>query len=181
MALSNWDTLVLDHKGNPSRGDLISPMGITVEVHKNWLYLRDPQAWRPGQFVEPTVMEIQEGSIHYLDVHVFARRGPAYGIYFSVWTGNEGKEGFSAMAGIGCSGYVEEKYVGVLPEYIQYLQALLREEDVPEVLKTLDFSHALRFNQGDAYFTDRFNKDVPATRPGKAEPTILSEVIKNYE
>lgn len=42
-----------------------------------------------------------------------------------------------------------------------------------------DFSQAVRFNQGDAYFADRIGFEVPATAIGKAESTILSNLISN--
>ena len=59
MALSNWDTFAVDEKGEPTDGRFTSALGVEVEIYKNWLYVRDEQAWRDGgRFVSPTVMSM---------------------------------------------------------------------------------------------------------------------------
>ncbi len=82
MALSNWDTLALDESGRPTNGVFTSPLGIVVEIYKNWLYVRDSKGWESGGgYVEPTIMEIQHGSLSYKDVQISAIRGPKNGVY----------------------------------------------------------------------------------------------------
>lgn len=86
MALSNWDTLAVNEKGEPTNGVFTSPLGVSVSIYKNWLYISDKTAWREGcGYVEHTVMEIMEGSIRYMDVHIEAKRGPQNGVYAVVW------------------------------------------------------------------------------------------------
>ncbi len=106
MALSNWDTLAIDHEGKSTNGVFISPLGVQVEIYKNWLYVRDEKAWQEGgSYIEPTIMHINEGNLHYKDVDILAKRGPQKGIYVLVYSGWEHSNTFVAMAGSGVSGY----------------------------------------------------------------------------
>lgn len=45
VALSNWDTLAIDHNNNSINGVIKSKMGVTVRIYKNWLYIEDNIAW----------------------------------------------------------------------------------------------------------------------------------------
>lgn len=86
MALSNWDTLAVDQEGKPCGGSFVFPSGISVDIHKNWIYVNDPKAWRKGSgYVEPVVMQVEEGKITYQEIHIQAIRGPKNGIYFTAW------------------------------------------------------------------------------------------------
>lgn len=60
---------------------LVSPSGVRLETYKNWLTIDDPQSWRPGAYLEPTVMHIHEGHVECRDVTVRAVRGPQDGVY----------------------------------------------------------------------------------------------------
>lgn len=134
MALSNWDTLAVDHTGKPCRGLFTSPKGISVEFYKNWLYVRDPKAWHEGSsYVKPTIMQISHGSLTYGDVQIEAIRGPKNGIYALVYSTqypdyriDEGKVSITegsklkdpvttGMVGIGCYGFRNEADI-ILPE-----------------------------------------------------------------
>lgn len=82
MALSNWDTLAVNQTGESTNGVFVSPLGVSVEFYKNWLYVRDKQGWnKGGRFVEPTVMQVEHGVLHYKDVSITAIRGPQNGVY----------------------------------------------------------------------------------------------------
>jgi hypothetical protein len=127
MALSNWDTMALNEKGEPSHGEFTSPCGVSVEFYKNWLYVRDAKAWQEGGgYTEPTVMEIQPGDIRYKDVHILALRGPQNGVFAVVWTGY-GDE-VKGMAGCGVYGYEGMEWIGVTPESLTWWVAKLRGE-----------------------------------------------------
>lgn len=126
MALSNWDTLAINAKGENCYGEFKSPLGITVEFYKNWLYVYDKKAWeKGGYFVEDCVMQVTEGSIRYKDVAILAKRGPKDGIYAVIWTMHYEPEYFDFMLGIGCSGYKDKikeilTKLNRLQEYDQY-------------------------------------------------------------
>lgn len=213
MALSNWDTLAVDLKGEPQAGCFVSPGGVRVEIYKNWIYVHDAKAWREGgPFVADTVMQISEGQVRYHDVHIRAIRGPQDGVYVVCWHENTetGRDDgvlnplLTGMIGCGVSGFEGEKWVGVLPGSVQFLQrwisnkertftdeeieemlpdlddkakAEVREEfsfDFPEEIATVKLDRAIRFNQGDEYFADKIGTPLNATKPGESAKPILS-------
>jgi len=192
MALSNWDTLAVDESGTPNGGSFTSPMGVVVEFYKNWIYVSDAKAWREGGgYVEPIVMQVQSGEIEYQDVHVLALRGPQNGVYAAVWVGF-GSDA-TGMIGCGVYGYDGHDFVGVKADSVRWFRDKLAEKaadttslsepfeydvyDVPDSLRRVDWSKALRFNQGDAYFAARVGAATPATEPGMTNPTILSRLL----
>lgn len=186
MALSNWDTWALTHEGKPCEGSFTSPAGVEVELYKNWLYVRDPQAWRPGEFCEPVVMEVTQGNIVYRDVHILAWRGPQGGVYAQVWTGwGTDDKPYQGMVGIGAYGYNGNEFVGVLPESIAWFVRLAEKQrqrkyvGCDALVKALKENQrsGIRFNQGDAYFARALGFDTPATTPGEAEDTVMSQML----
>lgn len=78
MALSNWDTLAFDLYG-PSTGRVTNHQNLTIEIYKNWLYLRagreDPQA------EDPQIICLTEGQLTWGAWTVTARRGPQDGVF----------------------------------------------------------------------------------------------------
>jgi hypothetical protein len=129
MALSNWDTLAIDLDGNPTNGVFKSPKsGITVEIYKNWVYVRDAKAWHEGRYVNDVVLEIQSGSLHYQEVSIEAVRGPQNGIYVACWTvdynvkDEKGKAKYHGMIGCGVYGFSDEDWVGVTKESLEFLK-----------------------------------------------------------
>lgn len=231
MALSNWDTLALNEKGESTNGVFTSPLGVTVEIYKNWLYVRDPKAWQEGgSYVHPVVMEVQKGSFHYKDVQIEAIRGPKNGIYCVVSctryqdqpkaTPEDPKPAYvppivTAMVGIGCYGYGGEygdEWIGIDDTEKDFLAGWLQGHATEQVtmfsssydpktkewvkgkevmetvshnfdkaIRDIPFGNALRFNQGDAYFAKNLDFELPATKPGEAQPTIMSQMLKSTE
>lgn len=87
MALSNWETLAVNAKGEPINGVFVSKLGVSVEFYKNWLYVRDPKGWlEGGHFIEPTVMKVESCELAYKDVRIIAKRGPQDGIYAVIYS-----------------------------------------------------------------------------------------------
>ena len=179
MALSNWATLAVDHKGNAISGVFVSKrkalLGIRVEFYKNWIYVYDEKGWnKHSGYVKPCVMEIQEGDINYKGIRIKAVRGPKNGIYAVVIDGWKGDRGFRAMAGIGCYGWGENiiddsedgGWVGVEQEEEQFLFEQLEKWDMvgdkkefkPNVLKK-----ALQFNQGNMFFSRHIGTPLGAS------------------
>lgn len=198
MALSNWDTLALTHDGAASDGSFTSPLGIQVEFYKNWLYIRDPKGWRAGgHYLEPTVAEVTSGRLVYQDVTIEVLRGPQNGVYAVVWSGHKHDGSIRGIVGCGVSGYDGETWTGVLPASLAWWRERLTETeravleydgerheyddpvlDVPDVFRKLDWSGAVRFNQGDAYFAARLGGPLPATVPGAADDPMLMRALK---
>lgn len=126
MALSNYDSFALDEQGRSTCGSITSALDIEVELYKTWLYIHDPKAWQEGSsFTKSIVMRIQEGELTYKDTRIKARRGPKQGVYFVVETGNETNR--KIMIGIGCYGYVGDRFVGVDQAEIAFLRTWLNE------------------------------------------------------
>lgn len=122
MALSNWDTAALDEQSRPTNGVFVSPVGISVRIYKSWLYIDDPAGWRPkGSFTEPTVAQINDGSLWYKDVKIRAWRGPSDGIYVVVWSGYD--KNIRCMVGCGVYGFLDNgEWTGVTDEHIEFLK-----------------------------------------------------------
>lgn len=189
MALSNWDTLALTHEGKSCNGVFVSPLGVTVEFYKNWVYVRDPQAWRSaGGWAEPTVMEVQHGELRYQDVHIQAWRGPQRGIYAVVSAWNRTTDLYTGMVGCGVYGYKQSNlededdgWVGVLPTSVVWFQGRLTKTYKGTCLpwlKGFRLDGATRFNQGDAYFAKALGVETPATPPGESGPTVLEQMME---
>lgn len=99
MSGFDYERLALDHHGEPIDA-FTTPGGVSAEIYKTWVYIRDPKAWRPGRFVAPTIAEFWHGSACYQDLYVFASRMPSKnGIFCAAWSGH-GKS-LTGMVGIG--------------------------------------------------------------------------------
>lgn len=135
MALSNWDTLAVDLKGEAQAGFFVSPCGVRVEIYKNWVYIHDPKAWRKGgQFCEDVVIELQHGDLHYMDVEIRAVRGPQNGIYVACWhidwhVEDKKPAEYTGMVGCGVYGFEGEDWVGVTPDSVEFLQKWIGKKE----------------------------------------------------
>ena len=138
MALSNWDDKAWDVKGNPMPsiiefGIISVEFGtVSVEVYKNWLYIKDAAAWDENSgYRFPTIMEISEGYIRYKKIIIHAIRGPQNSIMARVECGYDND---AVMYAIGAYGYDDNgDFVGVLPETVAEFRKWLKEDyDIPE-------------------------------------------------
>jgi len=133
MALSNYDSLALNEKGEPINGVITSPLGVTVEIYKNWLYIRDNKAWKKnGYFVKPTVMQINSGDITYQDLHILALRGPQGGIYVIVYYMDK-EYNPHGMIGCGVCAYIDDKnhrtrFAGVTKKCLSWFKKELNKK-----------------------------------------------------
>lgn len=105
MALSNWDTLAFDLNG-PCTGRVESQDGRSVEIYKNWLYLRDG---------DKIIGTLHEGNFSFGQWIVLARRGPQNGVYVVAHAAHYAEGGRTEeriLVGCGVSGFedAEEKY-----------------------------------------------------------------------
>lgn len=189
MALSNWDTLALDKDGQPCNGVLLRKFKdgsySAVEIYKNWLYVRDTTMWSKNKnFIEPTIAQISEGEIFISDYNIHAIRGPQISVLAYIETGYKNDNSFDCMCGIGCCGFDNEDWIGVRQEtfnkLIEYLEHLSEDYIVEkDYIKTIKDSVPLRFNQGDGYFAEKFNKEelTQVTEIGKAEKPVMIQMI----
>lgn len=182
MALSNWDTFAMDLHGCPVHGSFTSTQGVTVEVYKNGLYVNDPETWKEGTFSKPVVASIEEGSLRYRDVYIWAIRGPQDGIYACIWERNYNPNQTNGIIAIGVYGYDGENWTGIERSstawFTGQLKAVPSGVDLPEEFNRLCLDHGFRYNQGDAYFATHIGKNIPATLPGEAEEPVIDDVLK---
>jgi len=188
MALSNWDTMAVDKPPPFRERYLTSPLGVSVSIYKNWLYVRDAHAWQEGgAFIEPTVMEVQEGNLCYKDLKILAFRGPQEGVYVAAWSGWTHLGTLKGMVGCGVYGYEGETFVGVQSASAAWLQERLTGDEyrhkVPKELRNvlLSKSELDRFNQGDAFFAKHLGVDTPATGLGEVGPPVLEQALKEIK
>lgn len=199
MALSNWATLALDEKGQATNGVFTSPLGVGIEIYKSWLYVRDEKAWRDKSgYVQPTVMQVQEGVLHYLDVEIVAERGCdgfPESVYCAVWSGYESDKDdlVTGMVGIGTYGFSQFRKDPEDPEYnlfegvrkyeLEWLKERIdfwiHEHGAPSKFAKIDFSKALHFNAGDAFFASHLGRQTPAAPVGETTgTTAIMDITK---
>lgn len=185
MALSNWDTFTMTHEGKPCGGVFTSPQGVSVEIYKNWIYLRDKD-WNKVKDWSP-VMEIYDSRTHYKDVNI-ASKFINHTIYVATWSGYDYDKSVHGMVGIGTMGYdVKGKYVGVTEKHITRLKKFLNEKsiiysvEIPDILKNIDLHKGKRFNQGDKFFSKTTGTDIQCSSIDEAKEPIFSQLIKNMK
>jgi len=134
MALSNWDDKAWDIKGNPMPS-IIEFGTVSVEVYKNWLYVKDPAAWDENSvWSSPNIMEINEGDFQYKRILIRAIRGPQNSILTRIQCGYINDSDYAVMYVIGAYGYDDSgDFVGVLPETVtEFRKWLKKEYSIPE-------------------------------------------------
>lgn len=177
MALSNWDTLAIDHNNKPINGSIKSKRGVEVEIYKNWIWIRD----------KTETHEIYSADLIYKDVVIHAERGPQNGIYCivgtPVWPAENDK--LNLMVGIGCYGFNDDRWIGVCKESVNHLARIIRENAssyllnaYEEILSNIDLEQAQRYNQGDKYIADNLNINTPTSKVGEADNTIVIQMLK---
>jgi hypothetical protein len=193
MALSNWDTFAIDHKGKAMTKDFISPLGIRVGVRKSWLYVESEKLWQKGgNYCEHVISTINEGNLGIADINIRAKRlsDDTEGIVAIVWCGYVGQRGFRAMATIGCYGYKGNEFIGVTGEQKGELLELFDELDKNCDLnadKLVCMRNAIidpkskRYNQGDRYFADKLKVNIPTTKVGQANEPVLGQMLKGVQ
>lgn len=178
MALSNWDTLAVDHTGAPlAEASFRAADGTSVRFYKNWLYVGSEALWRPGcGFDCPTIERIDEGVRSIGALTIRAARGPRDGVYALVHERRAGGV-IRAMAGCACDGYQGEAWVGIGAAEVEALARLLAAQPEPS-LRRIDLSRARRTNQGDALIAGRFGVPTPDSAAGQAEEPLLSDLLR---
>ena len=135
----------VDLDSRPCDGIFVSPLGVRVELYKNWLYVGDRSAWRDGGFfIQDTVMQIQRGSLCYLDVMIEAERleGPdGDTIVFAAWSSSD--KNVRGIVGAGTYAYQtlengREVYHGITPEHVQRLREFLDRSTIDEIETTAE-------------------------------------------
>lgn len=179
MALSNWDTAAWDQDGNPIEGKLTVGQ-ISIEIYKNWIYVRDPERWAKGLYgySNNVVMEIQFGDITYRGFRIRAVRGPQNSIMAVVEHGYKFQGNYQAMFAIGGYAYYRNKCVGVQQKTIEKFRTVKYFQD--EGIIFPEFKVLRRYNQGDAFLSKELFgakiKDV-CTEVGKQNPTLMEQVF----
>ena len=187
MALSNWDCIAWDERGEPCDGRLRTPDGIIVDIYKNWVYVYDKTAYESWKsdcknYDHPCIMEIHEGIFTYKNIDIRATRGKQGAIYVAAIYRIYRENKVLGLYGIGCYGYESDEWVGVKEETIaDFFRWLYKTAEkyilpIPET-----FGEQKRFNQGDRLFADCFGFEIPTTEPEKADDPILSKLFKKLD
>jgi hypothetical protein len=174
MPVSDWDVLAVDELGRPSNGvSEASPAGVRVEVAENALHVYGEDLWSPlGSLPRPLGMVVRGGDLLLRDTHVLAEPVARGGLAWATWFFRGADP--VATVGVVTMGFDEGgRYAGVTPAAVDALRdALARWQAgrrLPAGLAALPAGHALRFNQGDAFFAARLGHALPATPVGEAE------------
>lgn len=112
MALSNWDTLAINGKGESSIGECTFSSGTNIEIYKNWCYISNEKMWvEGGGFTSPVIAQFIQGEINIGGVQIKAARNRQDAIFLFASKGY--RETLEIFAGIGCSGYADrmEEYL----------------------------------------------------------------------
>ena len=142
MALSDWDVLMMNEQGKPTKALFTSPKGVQVEIYKNWIHIHDEKAWiGEGLFAytKPIVMKIEEGKLDYKDIEIVAIRGPQNGVYVAVWStiwvkDNEYPKIIGCL-GCGVSGYTRNgRYVGVTKSSLRWFIREINKKEIEEMV-----------------------------------------------
>lgn len=186
MALSNWDTIAWDEKGEPCLGSMECPDGSSIEIRKNWAHISDPKAFRSegSPFTADVIIQIWHGSFQYRRLCAFAKRGPQESVFLvAIYQEYEPKV-LKELFAIGAYGYSGNKWTGIKPttidEYKLWLRQLGNEDEIDAAMLP-ELKPGLRYNQGDAYFANHLGEAVPGTPPGEAKDTILSQMLDRVE
>ena len=190
IALSNWDTLSFNEKGEPVGGIFRSPMGVDVEIYKNWIYIKDKAAWQKGAYAEPFIMEIWKSELCYKDVHVvsdFVENS----IFVAAWSGWMHENTLKGMVGCGVYGFDSNgEYVGVTRTHLSYLKLFLESKYpfkeriyfiIPNSLKDIELENGKRFNQGDMFFHKEIGTNTQCSTIGKAEEPVMMKILKSKD
>ena len=186
MALSNWDTLCFNHKGEVCEGKFTSPMGIVVEAYKDWLYVKDKQTWRKGVYTNNIVMEVNSGELQYYDVRIRCEFQSSIDdvsedysrILFAIWSGFESSDDFTGIIGVACFADMNKQDIEALQIFLNKADYYVNE-DIPDVFKNIDLSKGKRYNQGDAYFHDVLGMDRQCTPVGESKDTVFSQIFNS--
>ncbi len=166
MSLENWATLAINEHGEKCKGN-IEVRDITVEIYKNWLYVKDKKAWRKEfPYRDPIVMEITKGCIRYGRFVIMAGRGRGNELFVVVEYKNDNsderinaKKERKLMIGIACYTYNDDgEYVDITDEtkkeFCNWYKRSVKElwlcpcigDDVLEKIKCAE-----QYNQGDIF------------------------------
>lgn len=125
MALSNWDTLAFNNKGESCVGTFRHKNGNWLEIYKNWAYLTSPSMWKKTKvgFRKPILASIEHGKINALGFNVQVARGDTQSACF-VFASYYDKKNTVLFGGIGCYGYADR--------VLKVLSKLGRQEEYSE-------------------------------------------------
>lgn len=143
MALSNWDHFGITNTGEFA-SSVKSNLGYSIELYKNWLYVRDPQAWQEGAgYISPIVMEIREGDFNYKQHRIIAKRGPQNGIFTVILKPYADTP--EIFVGCGVYGYEGDQWVGVNAESMKFLEDWINENSTMSREEAIKLLNAWQF------------------------------------
>lgn len=161
MALSDWDTLAVDHNSAALAGYSKNHKGVGVEIYKNFLYIHDKEA-RQGfaplavagpideehtdlatkhyGFTSDVVMQVDHGILRYGGWSIYAERGPKNGVYVVAYssqtdyatTDEDGKKTYPKISEYLLVGCGVSGYLSLARQYREELLACGYDPDTVE-------------------------------------------------
>lgn len=144
----------------------------------DWLKIHQPEIYNsiPQQYFDEDKYLICSGSSHGPD-------GESWGFY--CYPENSNEEPYS-MEFEGKGPGIEELWTGVTKEtyqeFINWLTSLFNpryDKSEIEWLEKVKQASPIRYNQGDAYFADNLEQEIPGTELEKCETPMINDVIKS--
>lgn len=158
MALSNWAICAWDEKGRMSNGSFQFGK-VTIELYKNWAYLRDEKAWtKKSGYTKPTISTIEVADIDYKGITIYAKRGLLNSIYLIVNYHYWGKPD-KTLYGIGSYAYdYKGSHVGIRKSVFNSFVKWIKELNKKESVAVVEPKNPMWFNQGDYFLGSDLNK-----------------------
>ncbi len=151
MALGNYNSLTYNERGEPNDGTFISPMGVKVQVYKNWLYVHDEHSWQNDPkdmgFSSPTVMQVHFGHIAYKDVEMLVTFHDHYDTCcFVVWCPgyHYDDQVTRGMLGMAAYAYDEDMVHAFDGEQVEYLREVYADSK-----KAREFTWNVQVDDGE--------------------------------
>lgn len=168
MALSNWDNIIMDEKGNTHIGNIKLKNGTELELYKSFVNIRNKKYWKKDcGFIYPVVGLFYSGEIQINGAIIHAHNNEDNNELFLRVYMHSRKKTIEYFA-IARYGYVGSRHVGITKDCIKRYNKWAGRK--------LDWSKAMGCNQGDSFFVgEKFRYKI-----GKAhKETILSKMLKN--
>lgn len=175
MAIGNHALLSLDTNGQTTDGSLLGESGIRAAVYKNWVYLYDEVAHREEiPYTGETVGEVEEGTMQYGDIEIYAEQGPQNGVYAVFQTGYRHMDdsSFEAVASVAPYGHLPDSEFGITEEAARHLPTVV------ENASGVSWSDFVPYEDDHEYYYSNGN---PKLDSGKFRGFHLAQAPRDWE
>ena len=152
MALSNWATCAWNEKGKMCDGSFRVGK-ISVDIYKNWAYLRDEKAWeKENDYNKPTIATIADANIDYKRMGIYAKTTKR-NVFYIVVNYHIHQKPDRTMYGIGSYAFdSKDCHSGITKKMLDGFKKWLTELNKENPIKVVMPKNPQWFNQGDSFF-----------------------------